>query len=881
MTAEEGRLAEARARTAHWRRWGPYLSERQWGTVREDYSAHGAAWESFPHDHARSRAYRWGEDGLLGISDNHQRLCFALALWNERDPILKERLFGLTGPEGNHGEDVKDYYFYLDSTPTHAYMKGLYKYPQAEFPYARLVEENRGRSRRDPEFELVDTGVFAEDRYFDVAVEYAKAAPDDLLVRITVTNRGPDAAALHLLPTLWCRNTWAWAPGAARPRLRRDPAGGGAAAVLVEHPDLPGAYRLYAEGQPEWLFTENETNRRRLFGVEDERPFVKDAFHEHVVHGVAGAVNPAGEGTKAAARYRLRVGPGESAVVRLRLVDGEPREPGFGPGFDALVARRQAEADDFYAGVIPAKLSDDARSVMRQALAGMLWSKQWYHYDVRRWLEGDPAQPAPPAERRGGRNREWGHLYNDDVVSMPDKWEYPWYAAWDLAFHAIALALVDSDFAKGQITLFLREWYMHPNGQIPAYEWALGDVNPPVQAWAAWRVYKIDRKRHGRGDREFLESAFHKLLLNFTWWVNRKDAEGMNVFQGGFLGLDNIGVFDRSAPLPTGGHIEQSDGTSWMGMFSLNMLAIALELARENPAYESVASKFFEHFAQIAHAMDSRACGDLSLWDDEDGFFYDVLHLDSGEHRHMRVRSLVGLIPLLAVETLEPEVVDRLPGFRRRLEWFVRSRPELREHVETVDQAGGGPRRLLSIVSREQLPRVLRVMLDEREFLSPHGIRAVSRHHREHPYMLTSDGREYRVDYEPAESSTGLFGGNSNWRGPIWFPINYLLIEALQKFDHFYGPDLRVECPTGTGTPVPLWDVAAELSRRLTRIFLRDAAGRRPVHGGVALFQADPHWRDLVWFYEYFHGDNGAGIGASHQTGWTGLVAKLLQQSGG
>jgi hypothetical protein len=880
MMAEERRLTEAKARTAHWRRWGPYLSERQWGTVREDYSAHGTAWDSFPHDHARSRAYRWGEDGLLGISDNHQRLCFALALWNERDPILKERSFGLTGPEGNHGEDVKDYYFYLDSTPTHSYMKGLYKYPQGEFPYARLVEENRRRGKHDPEFELVDTGVFDEDRYFDVVAEYAKGAPDDLLIRVTVTNRGPEPAPLHVLPTLWYRNTWTWETGAARPRLRRGPEERRASTILVEHPDL-GAFRLYAEGAAELLFTENATNHCRLSGAENESPFVKDAFHRAVVHGDAAAVNPAQEGSKAAPHYRLHLGPGESAVLRLRLVAGELPGTPFGKPFEAVLAQRRAEADAFYASVIPAKLSDDATGVMRQALAGMLWSKQWYHYDVRRWLEGDPAHPAPPPGRKTGRNAGWTHLYNDDVVSMPDKWEYPWYAAWDLAFHAIALALVDPEFAKGQLTLFLREWYMHPNGQIPAYEWALGDVNPPVHAWAAWRVYKIDRKRAGRADRDFLEGAFHKLLLNFNWWVNRKDAEGMNVFQGGFLGLDNIGVFDRSAALPTGGHIEQSDGTSWMAMFSLNMLAIALELARDNPAYEGVASKFFEHFVQIAHAMDEHGDSGLALWDEADGFFYDALHLPDGQHRSMKVRSLVGLIPLLAVETLEPDVVAALPGFRRRLEWFVRNRPEFREHLETMEAPEGGVRRLLSVVSREQLPRVLRRMLDEDEFLSPHGIRAVSRHHRDHPYVLTVDGREYRVDYEPAESTTGLFGGNSNWRGPIWFPINYLLIEALQKFDHFYGPSLQVECPVGSGTSATLWDVAAELSRRLTRIFLRDPEGRRPVHGGVAKFQTDPHWRDHIWFYEYFHGDNGAGIGASHQTGWTGLVAKLLQQSGG
>jgi hypothetical protein len=881
VTAEERRLVETRDRTAHWRRWGPYLSERQWGTVREDYSANGTAWDYLPHDHARSRAYRWGEDGLLGISDNHQRLCFALALWNGKDPILKERVFGLTGSEGNHGEDVKDYYFYLDSTPTHSYMKALYKYPQAEFPYAWLVEENRRRGRRGPEFELVDTGIFAENRYFDVVAEYAKAAPEDLLIRITVTNRGPEPAPLHLLPTLWCRNTWAWEPGAVRPRLRQGPASSGASSVLVEHPDLDGAYRLYAEGAPELLFTENETNRQRLYGAENPTPFVKDAFHESVVHGQAGAVNAAQEGTKAAAHYGIVLAPGESTALRLRLADRELRESPFGKDFDGMVAQRQREADEFYADVIPAKLSDDARSVMRQALAGMFWSKQWYHYDVRRWLEGDPAQPAPPPDRWDGRNRDWAHLYNDDVVSMPDKWEYPWYAAWDLAFHAITLALVDPELAKGQLTLFLREWYMHPNGQIPAYEWAFGDVNPPVHAWATWRVYKIDRKRSGRADRQFLEGAFHKLLLNFTWWVNRKDAEGMNVFQGGFLGLDNIGVFDRSAPLPTGGHIEQSDGTSWMGMFCLNMLAIALELARENPAYEGVASKFVEHFAHIAHAMDNRACAELSLWDDEDGFFYDALHLPSGEHRYMKVRSLVGLIPLLAVETLEPDIVATLPGFRRRLDWFIRNRPEFREHLEAMAQPSGGERRLLSIVTRTQLSRVLRLMLDEREFLSPYGIRAVSQYHRDHPYVLRVASREYRVDYEPAESSTGLFGGNSNWRGPIWFPINYLLIEALQKFDHFYGSSLQVECPAGSGALGTLWDVATELSRRLTRIFLRGPEGRRPVHGGVATFQADPHWRDLVWFYEYFHGDNGAGIGASHQTGWTGLVAKLLQQSGG
>ena len=879
MTAEERRLAEAKTRTAHWKRWGPYLSERQWGTVREDYSPHGTAWDYFPHDHARSRAYRWGEDGLLGISDNHQRLCFALALWNGKDPILKERIFGLTGPQGNHGEDVKEYYFYLDSTPTHSYMKGLYKYPQAEFPYARLEAENARRGRREAEFELLDAGAFDGDRYFDVEVEYAKAGTDDILIRITVTNRGPDAASLHLLPTLWFRNTWSWDRGAVRPTLRRV-RGENVIAVAAEHPLLPRAYHLSCEGTPELLFTDNDTNAHRLFGSDNGHAFVKDAFHELLVHGRTGAVNPQQAGTKMAAHYRLQLPAGGRSVVRLRLRDAPASGTSLLDGFDDTVARRQQEADEFYATVIPAHLSPDARCVMRQALAGVLWSKQWYHYDLRRWLDGDPTQPPPPAERKRGRNREWTHLYNDDVISMPDKWEYPWYAAWDLAFHCIALGLVDPDFAKQQLVLFVREWYLHANGQIPAYEWAFGDVNPPVHAWAAWRVYKIEKRLRGKGDRAFLEMVFHKLLLNFTWWVNRKDAEGMNVFQGGFLGLDNIGVFDRSAPLPTGGHIDQSDGTSWMGMYCLNMLAIALELAREAPAYEGVASKFFEHFVHIAHAMHDRGGEGIELWDDADGFFYDVLHLPDNRHQYLRVRSLVGLIPLLAVETLEPDVVDKLPGFKRRMEWFIRNRPEFREHVEMAERPDGGVRRLLSIVTREQLPRVLRLMLDEGEFLSPHGIRAISQYHRDHPYVLHVNGTEHRVDYEPAESSTGLFGGNSNWRGPIWFPINYLLVESLQKFHHFYGDNLKVECPTGSRSPANLWDVAAELSRRLTRIFLRDQQGRRPVYGGTEKFQTDPAWRDLLLFYEYFHGDNGAGIGASHQTGWTALVAKLLQQSG-
>ena len=879
MTPEDRRLDESRGRSVHWKRWGPYLSERQWGTVREDYSPGGTAWEYLPHDHARSRAYRWGEDGIAGISDNHQRLCFALAMWNGHDSILKERLFGLTNSQGNHGEDVKEYYFYLDSTPTHSYMKYLYKYPHAAFPYGQLVEENQRRSRQELEYELIDTGVFDEDRYFDVVVEYAKASPDDVLVRVTATNRGPEAAEVHLLPTLWFRNTWSWAANQPRPSLRGGRSPQGVVTIRAEHATL-GRRWLFCEGMPELLFTENETNLTRLYGVSNPAPFVKDGIDECIVQGKKDAVNYAQVGSKAAAHYHLVLAPGETGTISLRLNDGDPDQKPFGPEFGKVFADRLREADEFYATVIPPDLSDDAKSVMRTALAGMLWSKQFYHYDVKTWLTGDPACPPPPPERQFGRNRAWGHLYNEDVLSMPDKWEYPWYAAWDLAFHTIPLALLDSDFAKQQLILMLREWYMHPNGQLAAYEWAFDDVNPPVHAWAAWRVYKIDKKRTGQADREFLEHVFHKLLLNFTWWVNRKDADGLNVFQGGFLGLDNIGVFDRSRPLPTGGQIQQSDGTSWMGMYCLNMLAIALELAREDRAYENVASKFFEHFVYIAHAMDDRGASAVGLWDEEDGFYYDVLDLPGAVRSRMKVRSMVGLIPLFAVETLEPEVVDQLPGFKRRMQWFIDNRPEFREHVETQEKAGGKLRRILSIVRRRELPRVMKLMLDEDEFLSAYGIRAVSKVHRDHPYVLRVDGTEYRVDYEPAESSTGLFGGNSNWRGPIWFPVNFLLIESLQKFHYFYGDTLKVPFPSHGGQALSLWDVSAELSRRLTRIFLRGPDGRRPVFGGVEKFQTDPHWRDLVPFHEYFHGDNGAGIGASHQTGWTGVVAKLMQQSG-
>ena len=883
MTKEEIRLAESSTRKKHWKRWGPYLSERAWGTVREDYSPLGDAWEYLPHDHARSRAYRWNDDGLAGISDRRQMICFALALWNERDPILKERIFGLTGNEGNHGEDVKEYYFYLDSTPSHSYMKYLYKYPQAEFPYAKLVEENRRRDKTQPEFELLDTGVFDEDRYFDVFVEYAKADVEDILIKITVINRGPEDANLRVLPTIWFRNTWSWGNHARRPKLHEArPAPN--PVIELNLPRLNQAQTdtrwLRCEGSPELLFTENETNAQSLFGTENRSPFVKDGINDYVVHGIKEAVNPQQLGSKAAAHYKMSLGSGETVVIRIRLADSDLNGTNAFGTFDETFALRQREADEFYATVIPEDLSTDARNVMRQGFAGMLWSKQFYHYVVKDWLQGDPDNPRPPEERRKGRNHQWTHLYNADVISMPDKWEYPWYAAWDLAFHCIPLALVDPDFAKEQLMLILREWYMHPNGQIPAYEWALGDVNPPVHAWAAWRVYKIDKKRTGRGDREFLKRVFHKLMLNFTWWVNRKDAEGMNIFQGGFLGLDNIGVFNRSDPLPTGGYIEQSDGTSWMAMYTLNLLAIALELAKEESCYEDLASKFWEHFVYIAHAMNHRGRNSLGLWNEDDGFFYDVLKLPDGSQFPMKVRSMVGLIPLFAVETLEPEVLDRLPGFKRRLEWFIDNRPDLTENFACMRSEGMGERRLLSIADKDQLRSILKYMLDEREFLSPYGIRSLSQFHQKSPYALHVNGTEYRVDYEPGESSSGLFGGNSNWRGPIWFPVNFLLVESLQKFHHYLGNAFKVEYPTGSGNMKTLWDVAGELSRRMTNVFLRDENGHRPVFGNLEKFQTDPHWRDLLLFHEYFHGDSGSGVGASHQTGWTGVVTKLMQQSG-
>ncbi len=887
QTVEYQRLANSEGRQADWKNWGPYLSERAWGTVREDYSATGEAWDYFPHDHARSRAYRWNEDGLGGICNRFQNICLAVALWNEQDPILKERLFGLTGSEGNHGEDVKEYYFYLDSTPTHSYMKMLYKYPQVEFPYSLLVEENRRRSRLAPEFELIEAlhYEFKENLYFDVFIEYAKANQEDILCRISAVNRGPQPAPLHILPHIWYRNTWSWGHDSRRPELHAvDPPQENVAAIYTSHRHLGErwgyARAVGADGRPLLLFTENDTNIERLFGVPNASPYVKDGINDAIVHGQLERVNPAQKGSKAAAHFRAIVGPGETYVVQVRFSPTSLTDP-FAD-FEAIFEQRIKEADEFYATVQAPKLTEDERRVQRQAFAGLLWTKQFYHYGVQLWLDGDPSSPSPPTLRKYGRNRDWQHLYNLDVMSMPDKWEYPWYAAWDLAFHCIPLALIDPEWTKRQLILLLREWYMHPNGQVPAYEWAFGDVNPPVHAWAAWRVYKITRNVTGRADTRFLERVFHKLLLNFTWWVNRKDAEGNNIFQGGFLGLDNIGVFDRSAPLPTGGFIEQADGTAWMGMYCLNMLAIALELARTDPAYEDVATKFFEHFIYIANAISHMGDG-VNLWDEEDGFFYDSLHLPTGEHIPLKIRSLVGLIPLFAVETLEPDLLDKLPRFRQRMEWFIKYRPKLVQNIASLTEPGRSGRRLLAIPHQRQLERILPRMLDPEQFLSDYGLRALSKRHEQEPYTFDVDGQAHTVKYEPAESSSGLFGGNSNWRGPIWFPVNFLMVESLQKYYHYYGDSLKVELPRYSGNWVTLDEVATDLSRRLMSIFLRDEANgnRRPVFGGSDIFQNDPHWRDYPLFYEYFHGDNGAGIGASHQTGWTTLVAKLIQQSGG
>jgi Glycosyl hydrolase family 63 C-terminal domain len=882
--AEVERLKEAKSQTVPWKKWGPYLSERQWGTVREDYSDNGDAWNYFTHDQARSRAYRWGEDGLAGICDAHQVLCFALALWNGKDPILKERLFGLTNSEGNHGEDVKEYYFYLDSTPTHSYMKYLYKYPHAAYPYANLVETNRQRSREQFEYELLDTGVFSGDRYFDVFVEYAKAAPEDILISISVCNRGPDAALLHVLPTLWFRNTWSWPDGGSKPILQLVE-GAGRSVIHAHHTDplfqeSLDDYYLYCAGTVPLLFTDNETNNVRLFGTTNQGVYVKDGINNAIVHGQQDAVNPARVGTKVSPHYHLTVAAGSTQIVRLRLTRTPPGQLGdpFGR-FDAVVQERRGEADEFYRSLTPPSVSADAANVMRQALAGMLWTKQYYYFNADSWLGDHRAHPLQPASRIF-RNRDWFHMVNDDIISMPDKWEYPWYAAWDLAFHTIAMSIVDPDFAKQQLDLMLTGLYLHPNGQIPAYEWNFSDVNPPVHAWATLFLTRNEEALRGEVDLEFLKSSFHKLLLNFTWWVNRKDRFGKNVFDGGFLGLDNIGVFDRSAPLPTGGYLEQADGTAWMALFSQNMGELAVELAAHDPTYESLVEKFLDHFLWIAAGMNRP--GEDGMWDEEDGFYYDILRLPNGSATRLKVRSLVGLLPLCATSVVEPWQRLRVPRATSLLQDRGRQMPELLRviHPTGPGHLGVAERGIIALLSPERLRRVLSKMLDEEEFLSPYGIRSLSKFHERHPYVFHAGGEDYRVHYLPAESDSGMFGGNSNWRGPIWFPVNALIIRALLSFYLYYGDTFTIECPTGSGRLMNLFEVGREIANRLTRIFLQDERGRRPVYGGTEKFQSDPHWRDHLLFYEYFHGDNGAGLGASHQTGWTGLVAMGIQLFG-
>ena len=872
------RMADNQSGQSNWRHWGPYLSERQWGTVREDYSPGGTAWEYFPHDHARSRAYRWGEDGIAGLSDDRQFLCLSLALWNGRDPILKERLFGLTNSEGNHGEDVKELYYYLDATPSHSYLKMLYKYPQAEFPYKRLVEENRQRGNDQPEFELLDTGLFDEDRYFDVFVEYAKATPHDILMLVTVHNRGPEAANISVLPQLLFRNRWSWKPNVSKPKLTASNSG-----ISAEEKTL-GKYQLDCDGQPPLLFCDNETNVRHLYGQKDAPGFFKDAFHEYIIAGNKSAVNPAQTGTKAAALYELNIPAGSSATVRLRLANSDSASSGKSfDDFDAVLNQRRKEADEFYAGLQEGIPEPDARLVQRQAFAGMIWSKQSFHYDIQTWLDGDPLQPPPPPERKHGRNQDWTHLNAVEVLSMPDKWEYPWFASWDLAFHCLPLAVIDAEFAKSQLVLLTREWYMHPNGQLPAYEWAFGDVNPPVHAWATIRVFQIDRKQRREtnpddpGDLVFLERVFQKLLLNFTWWVNRKDEQGRNIFQGGFLGLDNIGIFDRSNPVPTGGFINQADGTSWMAMYCLNLLRIAAELATHNHVYEDIASKFFEHFLSIASAIngaDGKNC--LGLWDEADQFYYDHLSLPGGENLPLKIQSAVGLIPLFAVQPVEPSALKLLPEFTARMEWYLKNRPQLAALISNWHVPGKGHRSLLSLLRGHRMKAILKRMLDESGFLSEHGVRALSKIHESEPYHFATGGETFEVGYWPAESKSGLFGGNSNWRGPVWMPLNYLIIESLQQFHHYYGDDFKVECPTGSGKFLTLNEVAEELKRRLTKLFLKGEDGQRPVLKYHQKLATDPHFKDYVLFHEYFNGDNGRGLGASHQTGWTGLIAKLL-----
>lgn len=883
MVAEKQRLEENRDRTAYWTRWGPYVSERQWGTVREDYSQDGSAWDYFSHEQSLYRAYRWGEDGIAGICDNRQRLCFALAFWNGEDKILKEKMFGLTSNQGNHGEDVKEYYFYLDNTPTHSYMKYLYKYPQAAYPYAELIEENKQRGYQDPEFELLDTGIFERDRYFDIFVEYVKNSDEDISIKVTAHNRSDQEKPLHVLPTLWFRNTWSWEEDAEKPSLKVSKSEKDITAVEANHDSL-GTRWLYCKGEPQRLFTENETNTQRLNGEKNDAPYKKDAINNFVVHGDKTAVNSDEVGTKFSAYYRLSIPAGESRSVFLRLSDTDALQDPFGEDFEQVFAQRKQEADEFYASLAPDNLSDDERLVQRQAYAGMLWSKQFYYYVIKDWLAGDAAKPNPPESRQSGRNADWMHLFNDDIISMPDKWEYPWYASWDWVFHLVPFAVIDPDFAKLQLSRQTREWYMHPNGQIPAYEWDFNDVTPPVQAWGAWQIYCLEQKYWNRQDKIFLEKIFQKLLLNFTWWVNQEDADGRNIFEGGFLGMDNIGIFDRSAELPMGGTLAQADATSWMGMYCLGMLTIALELAVDRSPYEDTASKFFEHFLYIAQAINQM--GDLSLWDDEDGFFYDAITFPEGDHKLLKVRSLVGLIPLLAVAPISAETLEKLPGFEKRLQWFINNRPDLKKNVACMVTKGADAKRLLALCyatkredgEKNKLQHLLAYMLNEAEFLSPHGIRSVSKYHEKNPYTLEIEGEEYSVKYEPAESTNGMFGGNSNWRGPVWFPINYLLLEALKNFHGYLGDDFTVEFPTGSGNEMTLAAVSDAIAQRMITIFLKDDTGNRPVFGAIKKFQTDPHWRNYLLFYEYFNGDNGAGLGASHQTGWTGLVAYMIQR---
>lgn len=877
MTKEEKRLREDREKKAYWRRWGPYLSERQWGTVREDYSSDGEAWKYLTHDEARSRAYRWGEDGIAGISDNHQRLCFAISLWNGKDSILKERLFGLDSLEGNHGEDVKEYYYYLDNTPSHSYMKYLYKYPQQEYPYHKLVTKNKALGRLVNEYELVDTGIFDEDRYFDIYVEYAKNDPEDILIKINIINRGPEASQLHLLPVLWFRNDWSWSNNKVKPQIKQIKEKNNIFVIEASHSKLGDMY-FYCESPKELLFTENETNFKRLDGTKSASDFTKDGINYYIVNGNKNAVNPKALGTKFTPSYTVDLNSGESKEFRFRLSKSKNLSAPFGQQFEKTFINRKADADEFYKKLSPDFIREDEKNIQRQAFSGMLWCKQFYNYVVEDWLDGDPKFPPPPSTRKGGRNSSWTHLYADDVLSMPDKWEYPWFAAWDTAFHTIPFSMIDPDFAKRQLTRLTREWYMHPNGQIPAYEWAFGDVNPPVHAWGAWRVYKIENKIYGRTDRLFLETVFQKLLLNFTWWVNRKDIQGNNIFEGGFLGLDNIGVFNRSKSLPTGGYLQQADGTSWMAMYALDMLTIALELAKENKSYEDIASKFFEHFLYISNAINQFGEKQTGLWDEEDGFYYDMLNLPSGEQIPIKIRSMVGLVPLFAVMTMDLEVIDSLPGFKRRMDWFIENKPDLVTQC-SIGKTNNLKRNFLSITNQYRLRTILEKMLDEEEFLSPYGIRSLSKYHEKNPYILKVDEAEYSIDYEPAESRTELFGGNSNWRGPIWFPVNFLIIESLQKFHHYLGDSFKVECPTGSGNLMSLWEVSIELSNRLTSIFTKNSSGKRPFYGNIDKFQTDPHWSNHILFNEYFNADNGAGLGASHQTGWTGLIAKIIQQS--